>query len=181
MTSIRKFCLKPSAQVIDMTYKAEAPDKKSDSLGFRPKRFWDGTATKEVEGGFAVALDGRSVKTPKGNVMVLPNAALASLVEAEWAAVGDYVDYETMPLTRLGFASVDRMGEVLDDTLAEVTRYSETDLLCYPSEYPAGKRRMAADPGLGRCGARSPVSAEPQPYSPTAAEGNHPADSIIDR
>ena len=120
-----------------MTYEAKAPDKKSDSLGFRPKRFWGGTATIEVEDGFAIALDGRPVKTPKGNLLVLPNAALAQLIEAEWVAVGEYVDYEAMHLTRLAFASVDRMGEVLDDTLAEVTRYSETDLLCYPSEYPA--------------------------------------------
>lgn len=145
MTSIRKFCLKQNAQVTDMTYKAEAPDKKSDSLGFRPKRFWGGTATSEVKDGFAVTLDGRPVKTPKGNVMVLPNAALASLVEAEWASVGEYVDYEAMPLTRLGFASVDRMGEVLDETLAEVTRYSETDLLCYPSEYPAALQAREAE------------------------------------
>ena len=120
-----------------MTYEAKAPDKKSDSLGFRPKRFWGGTTTIEIDGGFGVALDGRPVKTPKGNLLVLPGVALAQLVEAEWARVGDYVDYEAMPLTRLSFASVDRMGEVLDDTLAEVTRYSETDLLCYPAEYPA--------------------------------------------
>ena len=113
-----------------MTYEAKAPDKKSDSLGFRPKRFWGGTATIEIDGGFGVALDGRPVKTPKGNVLVLPSVALAQLVEAEWAAVGEYVDYEAMPLTRLAFASVDRMGEVLDDTIAEVTRYAETDLLC---------------------------------------------------
>lgn len=119
-----------------MIYKAEAPDKKSDSLGFRAKRFWQTTGLSEVEGGTGVTLDGRLVRTPKANVMVLPNAALASLVEAEWSAVGEYVDYAAMPLTRLGFASVDRMGEVLDETLAEVTRYSETDLLCYPSEYP---------------------------------------------
>jgi chaperone required for assembly of F1-ATPase len=120
-----------------MTYEAKAPDKKSDSLGFRPKRFWGGTATLEMEGGAGIALDGRPVKTPKGKLLVLPNVALAQLVEAEWAAVGEYVDYEAMPLSRLAFASVDRMGEVLDDTLAEVTRYAETDLLCYPAEYPA--------------------------------------------
>ena len=120
-----------------MTYEAKAPDKKSDSLGFRPKRFWKATATTEVEGGASIALDGRPVKTPKGKLLVLPSVALAQLVEAEWAAVGEYVDYEAMPLTRLAFASVDRMGEVLDDTIAEVTRYAETDLLCYPAEYPA--------------------------------------------
>ena len=128
-----------------MTYEAKAPDKKSDSLGFRPKRFWGGTATIEVEGGFTIVLDGRPVKTPKGKLLVLPNAALAQLVEAEWAAVGEYVDYEAMPLSRLAFASVDRMGEVLDDTLAEVTRYSETDLLCYPAEYPAALQAREAE------------------------------------
>jgi len=137
MASSRKSCFNKNTQVTEMTYKAEAPDKASDSLGFRPKRFWGGTATMEAEGDFAIALDSRPVRTPKGNIMVLPNATLAQLVEAEWAAVGEYVDYEAMPLTRLGFASVDRMGEVLDDTLAEVLRYAETDLLCYPSEYPA--------------------------------------------
>ena len=120
-----------------MTYEAKAPDKKSDSLGFRPKRFWGGTATVEVEGGVSITLDGRPVKTPKGRLLMLPSVALAQLVEAEWAAVGEYVDYEAMPLTRLSFASVDRMGEVLDDTITEVLRYAETDLLCYPAEYPA--------------------------------------------
>ncbi len=119
-----------------MTYKAEAPTKKSDQLGFRPKRFWKATAVVPSAGGFAVALDGRTVKTPSGAELILPNAVLAGLVEAEWAAVGDHVDYETMPLTRFGFASVGRMGEVLDATIAEVLRYAETDLVCYPSEYP---------------------------------------------
>ena len=144
MLSSRKLFLNKKAQGIDMTYEAKAPDKKSDSLGFRPKRFWGGTATVDVENGVGVALDGRPVKTPKGNLLVLPNADLAQRIAAEWAAVGEYVDYEAMPLTRLGFASVDRMGEVLDDTLAEVTRYSETDLLCYPAEYPAALQAREA-------------------------------------
>ena len=119
-----------------MTYKAEAPSKKSDQLGFRPKRFWKTTAVVATDNGFAIALDGRRVKTPKGTDLVLPNAVLAGLVDAEWAAVGDHLDYEHMPLTRFGFASIDRMHEVVDDTIAEVLRYAETDLVCYPSEYP---------------------------------------------
>lgn len=120
-----------------MTYKAEAPGKKVDQIGSRPKRFWKETATVETDGGFAVHLDGRPVKTPQGHLLVLPTRPLAELVEAEWAAVVDQVPYETMPLTRLGFAAADRMDEVLDATVAEVLRYAETDLLCYPSEYPA--------------------------------------------
>lgn len=120
-----------------MTYKAEAPSKKSDQLGFRPKRFWKTAAVSGVEGGFTVTLDGRGVKTPQGRALVLPTAALAEHVAAEWQAVGEHVNYEDMPLTRLGFAAVDRMNELVEDSVTEVLRYAETDLVCYPSEYPA--------------------------------------------
>ena len=120
-----------------MTYKAKAPSKKTDQLGFRPKRFWSGTSTIETKNGFEIHLDSRPVKTPKGHLLVLPTHHLAQLIEGEWAGVVEYVEFTDMPLTRLGFASVDRIGEVQDTLVAEVLRYAETDLLCYPSEYPA--------------------------------------------
>jgi len=120
-----------------MTYKAEAPSKKSDQLGFRPARFWKSAAVSETDNGFAVTLDGRGVKTPQGRALVFPTKALAERVAAEWDAVGEHVNYEDMPLTRLGFAAVDRMNDLIEETVAEVLRYAETDLVCYPSEYPA--------------------------------------------
>jgi len=119
-----------------MTYKAEAPTKKSDQLGHRPKRFWKAATTVAAAPGFAVQLDGRGVKTPQGHALVLPTQALAEALAVEWAAVGEYVSYEDMPLTRLGFAAVDRMDTLVEETVTEVLRYVETDLLCYPSEYP---------------------------------------------
>ncbi|MDI7774050.1 ATP12 family protein [Asticcacaulis sp. EMRT-3] len=128
-----------------MTYKAEAPSKASDQLGFRPKRFWQ-VACAVADGGiYEVHLDGRPVKTPTGKVLRLPGAALAEAVAAEWAAVDKHVEFADMPLTRLGFAASDRMDERHEDTVAEVLRYAETDLLCYPSDYPeALKAREAA-------------------------------------
>lgn len=120
-----------------MTYKAEAPTKKSDQLGFRPKRFWKSAAVSGSEGGFAVTLDGRGVKTPQGRALVFPTEAVALHVAAEWQAVGEHVNYEDMPLTRLGFAAVDRMNDLVEESVTEVLRYAETDLICYPSEYPA--------------------------------------------
>jgi len=120
-----------------MTYKAEAPTKKSDQLGFRPARFWKAAAVSETQAGFAVALDGRGVKTPQGRALVFPTKGLAVHVAAEWEAVGEHVNYEDMPLTRLGFAAVDRMDDLVEESIAEVLRYAETDLVCYPSEYPA--------------------------------------------
>ncbi len=69
-------------------------------------------------------------------MLVLPNGKLAGLIAFEWSAVGDHLDYEGMPLTRLAYAAIDRLPPVVAETLAEVRRYAETDLLCYPSEYP---------------------------------------------
>jgi chaperone required for assembly of F1-ATPase len=112
------------------------PSKRSDQIGFRPKRFWKTSQVEAMEGGFAVLLDGRSVKTPGGAAMILPNLALAEAIQAEWDAVTDHVNFEAMPLTRLAFTAIDRMPNVIDGTVAEVLRYAETDLLAYPSDYP---------------------------------------------
>jgi chaperone required for assembly of F1-ATPase len=127
---------------------SDKPAKRADQLGHRPKRFWkDVTVTDD----FGIALDGRAVKTPSGAALILPNRALAEAVSAEWAAVGDHIDYDAMPLTRLGFAAIDRMPDMQDEIVAEVLRYAETDLICYPSEYPASlteRERDAWDPVL---------------------------------
>jgi len=119
-----------------MTYKAEAPSKASDSLGFRPKRFWSAAAAFETGNGFEVHLDGRPVKSPRGRIVTLPNRDLADAVAAEWAVVDAYVEFAHMPLTRLAFAAADRMDEVREETREEVLRYAGTDLTCYPSDYP---------------------------------------------
>lgn len=116
-------------------YKAEAPSKRVDQLGNRPKRFWTEVAFAAVADGFAVSLDKRAVKTPKGEVLTLPNPAVAALVAREWEAVEDYVDYAAMPLTRLGFAAIDHLREP-EGAVAEASRYAETDLVAYPSDYP---------------------------------------------
>lgn len=112
------------------------PSKRSDQLGFRPKRFWKMSSIEAVDDGFVVLLDGRSVKTPAGAIMALPNRNLAQTIQGEWDAVTEHVDFEAMPLTRLAFTAVDRMPNVVDETVAEVLRYAETDLLAYPSDYP---------------------------------------------
>ncbi len=120
-----------------MTYTAQPPAKNVDQIGTRPRRFWKDATTTATADGFEIHLDGRAVKTPQGHVLIAPTGDLANRIAAEWAAVVDHVRYEDMPLTRLGFAAVDRMDEVLSETVTEVLRYAETDLVCYPSEYPA--------------------------------------------
>jgi len=121
-------------------YKAEAPTKASDQLGFRPKRFWKAAIAVKGANGHEVHLDGRPVKTPGGATLAVPSAALAGAIAAEWQAVDTHVEFTAMPLTCFAFAAIDRMASRYDDVVAEVLRYAETDLVCYPSEYPEALR-----------------------------------------
>ena len=88
------------------------------------------------EGGFAVALDARMLRTPAGARLILPGLALAELVASEWAAQEQVIDHGRMPVTRLAFTAADRIGAARAATAAEIARQAGADLLCYFAEAP---------------------------------------------
>ena len=102
----------------------------------RPRRFYGAASATPHEGGFAVALDARMLRTPAGARLILPGQALAELVASEWAAQEQVIDHGLMPATRLAFTAADRIGEARAATAAEVARQAGADLLCYFAEAP---------------------------------------------
>ena len=111
----------------------------------RPKRFYERAEAVESDGRHGIALDGKPVRTPAGKPLAVPGAALASAVAEEWAAQGEDIDRETMPLTRLSCTALDLVPERRTEIVAEVAAYAETDLVCYRTEEPpALARRQAA-------------------------------------
>lgn len=108
-----------------------------DTLRVLPKRFYKEASVAERDGGFAVQLDGRNVKTPAKRDLVLPTRAAAEAIAAEFAAQGAEIDPATMPITRIVNSAIDgvapRRAEVADD----VVKYSGSDLLCYRADGPA--------------------------------------------
>ena len=72
-----------------------------------PRRFYKAATAREAAGGFGVALDALTLKTPKGLVFVAPTHALAEAVAAEWEAQGTHIDPVSMPLTRLANSIID--------------------------------------------------------------------------
>ncbi|MDN3279119.1 ATP12 family protein [Frankia sp. RB7] len=102
------------------------------------KRFYKEVGAAEAEGGFAITLDGKPIRTPSGRQVVIPARALADAVAAEWAAQGEAIDPVTMPLTRIANSVVegvvDRVALVTDD----LAKYIETDLLFYRAGHPEG-------------------------------------------
>lgn len=100
------------------------------------KRFWTETSVSETEGGWAVTLDGRSIRTPAKAALILPTQAYAEAVAAEWEAQAEVVKPETMPVTRSANAAIDKVTVQFDEVAAMIAAYGETDLLCYRAESP---------------------------------------------
>ena len=100
------------------------------------KRFWKSAAAVEADGGFAIELDGRQVRTPARADLVVPTRALADALAREWNECGDRVDPRAMPLTGLANAAIDRVGPDKQTFAANLARYAETDLICYRAEGP---------------------------------------------
>ena len=100
------------------------------------KRFWTSAAVVDAECGHAVALDGRRVKTPARADLVVPTAALADAIVAEWNECGEAIDPRAMPLTGLANAAIDRIAPDKDAYAAGIARFGESDLICYRAEGP---------------------------------------------
>jgi chaperone required for assembly of F1-ATPase len=107
-----------------------------DSPNPKPRRFYKIAAAVEEAADFAVALDGRAVKTPAGERLIVPTRALAEAVAAEWAAQTDVVDVAAMPLTRLAFTALDRASGAHEALARSLARAAEADALCYFAEGP---------------------------------------------
>jgi chaperone required for assembly of F1-ATPase len=100
------------------------------------KRFWQDVAVAPEDGGWAVRLDDRPVRTPARALLVVSSRALAESIAGEWRAVEGEIDPRAMPLTGLANAAIDRVGPDKDAFAGGLTRYAEADLACYRSDWP---------------------------------------------
>lgn len=102
-----------------------------------PKRFYKSASVVERDGGYGVALDERTLRTPGGAVFVGPTRALAQLCADEWAAQGEHIIPATMPASQIAFATLDWTAKNRDHICDYVTKFGETDLCCHRAEAPA--------------------------------------------
>ena len=100
------------------------------------KRFWKDVAVVPTEAGWSVELDGRPIRTPAREVLVVPTEALAEAIASEWSAVEETVDPRAMPLTGLANAAIDRVAPDKATFAASLAKYAEADLACYRSDTP---------------------------------------------
>lgn len=101
------------------------------------RRFWQAVTVVPDVGGWSVRLDARPLRTPAQQPLLLPTAALAEGIAAEWRDVAAEVDATRMPLTRLASTVIDLMPTRRGDAIAEAVGFASTDLLCYRAAAPA--------------------------------------------
>jgi len=100
------------------------------------KRFWKDVTVGAEDGGWAVRLDGRSVKTPARAALFAPTQPLAEAIADEWRSVDGEIDPRHMPLTGLANAAIDRVAIGRQSFADGLSRYAEADLACYRAEGP---------------------------------------------
>lgn len=103
-----------------------------------PKRFYAEATAAPRGDGHAVHLDGRPLRTPGKLVLILPTAALADAIAAEWATQKDQIDPLSMPLTRLANSVRDQVDGREREVRADIAKYAGSDLVCYRADAPEG-------------------------------------------
>jgi len=109
------------------------------------KRFYKQVGVAPAGDGFAVLLDGRPVKTPARNDLILPTQALADAIAGEWAGQGDEVQAVTMPLLRLANTVIDGVASNRAAVEAAILRFGENDLICYRAHQPPDLHRRQTE------------------------------------
>jgi chaperone required for assembly of F1-ATPase len=100
------------------------------------KRFYKEVGVADAEGGFAITLDGKPIRTPSGRQVVIPARELAEAVAAEWAGQKEALDPMTMPLTRLANSVIEGVVDRVDLVADDLAKYFQSDLLLYRAGYP---------------------------------------------
>lgn len=110
-----------------------------------PKRFYKDVTVAGADGGFAVLLDGRPVRTPRKLQLVVPTHALADAIAEEWAAQGTSIDPSKMPLSRLAITALDGVSRNAAAVADDIVKFAGSDLVCYRAETPEALRQLQAE------------------------------------
>ncbi len=101
-----------------------------------PKRFYKEVSVAEVDGGYAIHLDGKPVKTPARQALTASTPELAELIRDEWANQVEVIDPRIMPITRLMNTALDGIAPDPQPVFEDILRFSSSDMLCYRAAGP---------------------------------------------
>ena len=109
------------------------------------KRFYEKVSVSQADGFFHILLDGRKLKTPGKQPLLIPSRYIADLIAAEWDAQESEIDPTSMPVTRLLNVAVEQTPTNRPALVAEFRRYTGSDLLSYHAPDPSDLTQRQSD------------------------------------
>ncbi|MCF6199676.1 MAG: ATPase [Hyphomicrobiaceae bacterium] len=100
------------------------------------KRFYKRVEIVGDENGYEIELDGRAIKSPGREVLVLPHQSLASELAEEWRRQEEFIDLASMPVMRFAGRVHDNILPKIQSARTEILKFAHSDLLCYRAEQP---------------------------------------------
>ena len=100
------------------------------------KRFYAEAGVTDADGGFAVTLDGKPIRTPSGRIVTVPSREIADAISAEWSAQKETLDPLSMPLTRFANSVVEAVIDRAELVADDIAKYLHSDLLFYRAGHP---------------------------------------------
>jgi len=94
------------------------------------KRFYRDVATEQFGAGWRVTLDGRPIKTAGSRPQIVPSAALARALAAEWAGQDDTIDPARFVLRDMADYAID-VAATGRNVQHAILAFAESDTLCY--------------------------------------------------
>lgn len=99
------------------------------------KRFYKDVTVAPRDGGFAVLLDGRPIRTQGGGrAQIVPSEALAQRLAEEWADQGATIDPTRFVARDMADHAIDTIAPDPAATAEKLLAYAETDTLCYRAD-----------------------------------------------
>ncbi|KIM49420.1 hypothetical protein M413DRAFT_438599 [Hebeloma cylindrosporum] len=113
------------------------------------KRFWKDVGIEKREGSLVVTLDGRALKTPAGQTLLLPldKALPASLIAAEWDHQEILLKPHALPMTSIVSRAVDAMVDekTRSEVREAVVKYIHTDTVCFFHDNPEPLEKLQTE------------------------------------
>lgn len=101
-----------------------------------PKRFYKEAAALPQDGGYAIQLDGKTVKTPSRQPLTVPGANLAAAIVGEWDGQGEFINPRRMWHTKLANTALDLVLPRRDAVINDIVTFAQSDLVCYRAGGP---------------------------------------------
>ena len=101
------------------------------------RRAYEQVTVRPADGGHAVWLDDKPLKTPGGKPVVVRWPGLAEAIAAEWRAQGAKPDLAGLAMTRIAATAIDRIPSRRAGVLDELLAYAETELVCHRADQPS--------------------------------------------